>query len=92
MWIRSQNKKILMDCKKIEITRNNIIVGFNGNFETLAIYSTEEKALKVLDMIEKRIIIGNKITKTFDSYLMDYTNNYNIEDYVFQMPKDEDVE
>lgn len=57
MWVRSQDKTILMDVKefKLESGKNNFIVGFNGCFKDLGIYSTKEKALKVLDMIQKFI-------------------------------------
>lgn len=85
MWIRSQDKKILMKIKKFEIARNKVIVGFNGNFETLGCYSTEEKALKVLDMIQETIIQNETI------YAHTYSGS-GVRDYnIFQMPADEEV-
>ena len=77
IWIRSQDKKILMEIKKIEIARNKVIVGFNGNFETLGEYSTEEKALKVLDMIE--------------THLEHLEYKVSGREIIFQMPADEEV-
>lgn len=50
MWIRSQDKKILTEIHDVEIDSVNQIWG-SGSF--IGEYSTEEKALLVLDMIEK---------------------------------------
>lgn len=58
MWIRSQDKKTLMECTKIELDTKNFIVGFNGCYKDLGVYSTEEKALKVLDKITETINMG----------------------------------
>lgn len=74
IWIRSQNKLKLTECKEIIIDQNDC---FEYIFEGYAIddiptilgmYSTEEKAIKVLDMIQKHIET--------------HSNN------VFQMPQD----
>lgn len=51
MWIRSQDKKILTEIHDIEIDSANQIWG-SGSL--IGEYSTEEKALKVLDEIQKR--------------------------------------
>lgn len=77
IWIRSQNKLKLTECKEIIIDQNDC---FEYIFEGYAIddiptilgtYSTEEKAIKVLDMIQEHIAThSNK---------------------VFQMPQDEEV-
>lgn len=76
MWIRSQNKKYLINCKNLGIRKmlNEYVVALISecaDFYTLGNYSSEEKALKVLDEIQKR-------TK----YLCPKA---------FQMPQDEDV-
>lgn len=57
MWIRSQNKKILSKVNEVLICTMDdnkyFIEGFwNRGSDTLGIYSTEEKALKVLDKIQ----------------------------------------
>ena len=51
MWIRSQDKKILTEIHDVEIDS-----GFKvwGSGSLIGEYSTEEKALKVLDEIQKR--------------------------------------
>ena len=50
MWIRSQNKKILTEVHDLEIDSANQIW---GSGLLVGEYSNEEKALLVLDMIEK---------------------------------------
>lgn len=59
MWIRSQNKKYLINCKNLGIRKmpNNYVVALISecaDFYQLGSYSTEEKALKVLDEIQNR--------------------------------------
>lgn len=59
MWIRSQNKRILSNVDEVLVTfvdeNKCYISGFWGTgTDTLGIYSTREKALKVLDEIQKR--------------------------------------
>lgn len=59
MWIRSQNKKILSKVNEVLICTMDdnkyFIEGFwNRGSDTLGIYSTKEKALKVLDEIQNR--------------------------------------
>ena len=51
MWIRSQDKKILTEIHDVEIDSANQIW---GSGMLIGEYSTEEKALKVLDEIQKR--------------------------------------
>jgi len=61
VWIRSQNKKTLVVCSAFHSNSDNQIVGFDNSnanedlFDYLGSYSTKEKALKVLDMIQKHI-------------------------------------
>ena len=69
MWIRSQDKKTLVDASCFEIDEycegcepeGNVIYRLLGGFNInqhcwlLGAYSTEEKALKVLDKIEEWI-------------------------------------
>ena len=59
MWIRSQNKRILSNVDEVLVTfvdeNKCFISGFWGTeSDTLGVYSTREKALKVLDEIQKR--------------------------------------
>lgn len=84
MWIRSQNKYCLMNCKNVvvyqDIKMNKFVIITNDgtnisdvNDVILGIYSTKEKALKVLDQIVEEI-------------------NYGDLQNVFEMPQDEEVE
>lgn len=86
MWIRSQDKKILTEIHDVEIDS-----GFKvwGSGLLIGEYSTEEKALKVLDEIQNAV---------------ENTNYYNIDNLclgtyalkrgsqVYEMPQDEEVE
>lgn len=94
MWIVSQNKRILSNVDEVLVTfvdeNKCYISGFWGTgSDTLGVYSTKEKALKVLDEIK------DAIEDTF---------YYNIENLgcgsyalkkgceIYEMPQDEDVE
>lgn len=59
MWIRSQDRKILTEIHDVEIDS-----GFKvwGSGMLIGEYSTEEKALKVLDRIEELIQHQYKLT------------------------------
>ena len=78
MWIRSQDRKALLNVNQVLISPSvdgsihyiNDSLGEESN--VLGVYSTEEKALRVLDWIQNQI---------------EYKN---VE--VHQMPQDEDVE
>ena len=59
MWIRSQNKRILSNVDEVLVTfideNKCYISGFWGTgSDTLGVYSSREKALKVLDEIQNR--------------------------------------
>ena len=95
MLIRSQDKRKLLELNNITIEVNKyVIYGENKhsayyNVEcprgVLGKYTTEEKALKVLDMIEEEYNAPIYINK----------NRYQYEKYehpVFHMPEDTEVE
>lgn len=60
MWIRSQNKYILANANSFRIRKDSIddwiYYAINGHYDRyeqeLGVYSTKEKALKVLDQIQ----------------------------------------
>lgn len=60
MWIRTQNKYILANANSFRIRKDSIddwvYYAINGHYDgyeqELGIYSTKEKALKVLDQIQ----------------------------------------
>lgn len=89
MWIRSQNRMQLQDVNRFVIEQFEFGIYIVGKGCTLGIYSTKEKALRVLDEIQDAIE---------DTYY------YNIENLgcgsyalkkgceIYEMPQDEDVE
>lgn len=60
MWIRSQDKEILIFTRKFfinEVLKDGEIVWYSidsGSIE-LGVYSTKEQALKVLDLIQEKL-------------------------------------
>lgn len=78
MWIRSQNRMQLQDVNRFVIERFETGIYIVGNGCTLGIYSTKEKALKVLD----------DINSLLDATEFDVSNL----PIVFEMPLDEEVE
>lgn len=80
MLIRSQSKKTLYNLNRVKtLTVNNKCVFADSNL--IGEYSTEEKALKVLDRIDD---LYNNL-KYIESYQLDFIS------HTFQMPKDEEV-
>ena len=61
MWIRSQSKKVLLNVNQVVINNTKdeseyyIHVYSERGIDILGVYSTEEKALEVLDYIQSEI-------------------------------------
>jgi hypothetical protein len=105
MWVRSQGKHTLMKVNTFQVwddKKTNIwyVKGIGLCERKLGKYSTEEKALKVLDMIEKHIdgLKKKYIVKDIgnpDGYeVLDnmYIPNQNGKiTRIFQMPQDDEV-
>lgn len=95
MWIRSQSKTRLIKTDYIIVNETDILATPNSDsfLITIGEYSSQEKALKVLDMIQTAIM-GKKTTRHGVSGTFIYTNNYfdSDENLVFQMPLDSEVE
>lgn len=95
MWIRSQNKKILSKVNEVLICTMDdnkyFIEGFwDRGSDTLGIYSSEEKALKVLDEIQKRIEYPGS-TLVSPTALKNYYRLIPAGQF-YQMPTDDEVE
>lgn len=109
IWIRSQDKKKLVECKNIRfqfikekynedpdsilfapacILGKWVIV--TDPFDILGSYSTEEKAMAVMDMIQSNIIFieQSNIGERFNTLETMETLSQIL---VFQMPQDEEV-
>lgn len=60
MWVRSQNKEVLVNVNDVcfyKMKKDSYqfrCYGYGDDYYILGEYSTEEKALKVLDEIQKR--------------------------------------
>lgn len=95
MWVRSQNKEILINTNKFfinQVVKDCEIIGYSidsGGIE-LGKYTTKEQALKVLNEIE--VVLSNaskRISKV--QYLLKengHLEDYDIKENVFQMPQD----
>lgn len=83
MFIRSQDRKILTEIHDVEIDSTNQIW---GSGMLIGEYSTEKKAMKVMDMIEDRI----RLSEMFKLHIYEPLNR--TDQFVFQLPKDGDVE
>ncbi len=81
MWVRSQNKRILTEIHDVEID-SGYKVWCSGSL--FGEYSTEEKALKVLDEIQKEIFY-------LDTHEMTTNTGTWKTNYVYQMPQDDEV-
>lgn len=86
MWIRSQCRKILTEIHNLDIDDINQI--WDGS-SLLGKYSSEEKALKVLDEIQTSIMTEHQ----FRIDELNCTRNYFGKEYkeIYQMPQEEDV-
>lgn len=67
MWVRSQNKRFLGNYDSFAVSESGIIVGYQGPEDgegaTLGAYETEEKALSVLDDMQRCINSGSQTFK-----------------------------
>lgn len=81
MWVRSQDRKSLLEIEDVEIDSINQVWGIDkllGKYSMLGEYSTSEKAL----------IVFNEIQDELDSeefYITDLPD-------VYEMPQDDEVE
>ena len=88
MLIRSQNKKCIINLDNIDTIEgtDGEIVYFNGGTETRGIlgnYSTDEKIINVLDMIQKKYLEEN--------YMPLLANYGFVKNNIFQMPQDDEI-
>lgn len=95
MWIRSQRRNALVNINFMRVINDGnfcLICGAttDGCDYELGVYSTEKKALKVLDEIQTSIMTEHQ----FRIDELNCTRNYFGKEYkeIYQMPQDEDVE
>lgn len=90
MWVRSQNRMQLQNVNRLVIEQFEIGIYIVGNGCTLGIYSTKEKALKVLDEIQHSIMTEHQYrTDEANCTMRFFTKEYK---EIYQMPLDEEVE
>lgn len=90
MWIRSQNRMQLQDVNRFVIEQFEIGIYIVGNGCTLGIYSTKEKALKVLDEIQTSIMTEHQFcTEDVNCIGKYFTKEWK---EIYQMPQNEDIE
>lgn len=57
MWIRTQDRETLYNCDYFDVLDNAIYGGRNEtNIDLLATYATQDRAIEVLDEIQKHVI------------------------------------
>ena len=78
MWIRSQNRNVLVNADKFSVSKEHGVFRIYSVNYFLGEYSAREKAMKVMDMIESAII-ENEIAKPKSKI-------------IFYMPKDDEVD
>ena len=87
MWIRSQDKRFLVDINIAFVVERQIVgitsyaICYHKEIDIdLGVYSTYEKALEVLDMMEQCI----------NGYINEKTSKF-LEYCIFKLPQDEEV-
>ena len=94
MWIRSQNGYALVNADKFSVSKEHEVFRIYSVNYFLGAYSTEEKALKVMNIIQRQIAncseryeIVRPVLKSdpFEPY-------WKKREVVFQMPKDGEAE
>lgn len=101
LWIRSQDKTILCNAHNLIIRENHSESGDINyviqDLYTIGTYKTKERALEVLDEIQKlfepKIILKSikEIAQTLDGVYYTNPDEYEIEQlssYVYQMPEE----
>ena len=84
MWIRSQDRKTLVNADKFSISKEHEVFRIYSVNSFLGEYSTEEKAMEVMNMIQRRIELAIKFYEISSVFS-------NESEYVFNMPKDDEV-
>ena len=90
MWIRSQDKKILTEIHDLEVDS-----GFKvwGSGMLIGEYSTEEKAMRVMDMIQKQIASRSESYELVRPILKSnrFSPYWKKREVVFNMPEDTEI-
>ena len=95
MWIRSQGKALLIDADRFfvdEESDGRSYIYVNGN--PAASYSKHERAMKVMDMIQKQIVFCSERYEIVRPVLRSdpFEPYWKKCEVVIQLPKDDEVE
>lgn len=90
MWIRSQDRKILTEIHNLDIDDINQI--WDGS-SLLGKYSSEEKAMRVMDMIQKQIAFCSESYEIVRPVLKsdNFEPYWKKREVVFNMPEDTEI-
>lgn len=97
LWIRSQDKSLLIKCNSVGVDYKSIQVNFeDGVGFVIGEYQTKERALEVLDEINERIMIMNTfklIGIQNEKFAISFLSVFNEEKlkgiaYPYEMPKE----
>lgn len=88
MWVRTQDKETLVKADKLYIDKNNnkYTINFDSctdRWYILGTYKSKERAIEVLDEVEKKINLIN-LGHDFGSPMIDLKNPT----YIYQMPNE----
>lgn len=85
MWIRSQDKKILVYCTRLavagRIIQNLPATGIENNYDVMGVYESPERAMEVLDNIQSQLRSTVEVVREVES------DKYK-QCFVFQMPEE----
>lgn len=88
IWIRSQDKKSLINCTDIRVVsyKDSCKIWDYKVDEVLGTYETESRALEVLDEIQEKLTQNTEYT--FESEIANYEKQSIKSHFVYQMPKE----
>ena len=92
IWIRSQDRRTLIKSEDIQISGTSLITMLKYSVIELGTYSSIEKTLKVLDMMENFINNLERYVIESDSYSDVHSIRKVSTNMVFQMSRDDEVE
>ena len=88
LWIRSQDKRTLINTRRIDVDDNNIIIWDEGKYASEIFcgrYKNQERALEVLNEIQTTLLFSEtgKLKMTGEAELNLETNNV-----IYTMPQE----
>ena len=94
MWIRTQDRNILINADKFSVSKEHEVFRIYSVNYFLGEYSTEKKAMKVMDGIQNCLCRGTKSYHPVEPLsVINGFPPYKIErEHVFQIPKDDEVD